>query len=62
MERVTSGRPDVGTVLNLDGFGCCRVESNADPSLIALTTPAGGVMRIGERAFAGLFQESTEGE
>lgn len=57
MERVTSGRPEVGTVLDLEGFGRCRVESNADPSAVILTAPGGGSLRVGERALVKLVLE-----
>lgn len=55
---VRSGRPAVGTTLQLPGIGPATVTSNADPAMVTLETPAGATLRIGERALAAALDES----
>lgn len=56
MEIQYSGRPPVDTMVVLPDLGPVRVVSNEDPSLVALETPNGVRLRIGEKALRKLMQ------
>lgn len=58
---IRSGRPAVGTMLQLPGIGPATVTSNADPAMVTLETPAGTTLRIGERALAAALDDSDGG-
>lgn len=50
METIYSGRPAIGSQVNVEGIGLCEVMSSADPSLVTLKRPGGSTLKIGERA------------
>lgn len=50
MEMKRSGRPAVGSTLEIPGRGMCVVVSNSDPSVIVFRAPSGANFRIGEYA------------
>lgn len=50
MKLERNGRPAVGEQIEVPGYGLCEVESNADPSIVALRTPSGATVKIGDQA------------
>ena len=50
--------PRIGSEIDLPRYGTCIVEPSGDPSLVALRTPRGGIVKVGDKALRDLLLEA----